>query len=132
MLNNLSYKHFVKTSVLINCNCEILFLFIFISVGHVLSSRFQLGMRHWREQTCVRFVRKKGHRDWVELYREKNPLSRRYDMTHGKTTTTLRLPCKGNKKGKGWFLIILVIDKVVSSSKLYPLGLIRIPFGAMA
>ena len=55
----------------------LLFLFS-VSVGHHLADRFYHGMRHWFEQTCIKFVRKKtGHRDWVELYREKNPLSRR-------------------------------------------------------
>ena len=45
-------------------------------VGHQLADKFYHGMRHWREQTCIEFVPKSVHRDWIELYREKNPDSR--------------------------------------------------------
>lgn len=54
-------------------------------VGHHLADKFYHGIRHWFEQTCVKFVPKKtGHRDWVELYREKNPLSRRCASSIGR------------------------------------------------
>lgn len=54
-------------------------------VGHNLADRFHHGIRHWLEQTCVKFVPKKaGHRDWVELYREKDPRSRRCASSIGR------------------------------------------------
>ncbi|KAL9972526.1 hypothetical protein ACROYT_G018849 [Oculina patagonica] len=54
-------------------------------VGHQLADKFYHGMRHWFEKTCIKFVpTKKGHRDWVELYREKNPSSRRCASSIGR------------------------------------------------
>ncbi|XP_067040328.1 uncharacterized protein [Acropora muricata] len=53
-------------------------------VGHSLYYKFHHGMRHWLEQTCVKFVPKTGHRDWIELYRESNPLSRRCASSIGR------------------------------------------------
>ncbi|PFX18966.1 Zinc metalloproteinase nas-13 [Stylophora pistillata] len=54
-------------------------------VGHALADRFHHGIRHWLEQTCIKFVPKKaGHRDWVELYREKDPRSRRCASSIGR------------------------------------------------
>ena len=70
-LLNLVNSLLTRTRIPLSCH-----VFHF-SVGHQLADKFNHGMRHWREQTCIQFVPKSGHRDWIELYREQNPDSRR-------------------------------------------------------
>ncbi|KAK3696476.1 hypothetical protein QZH41_011799, partial [Actinostola sp. cb2023] len=45
--------------------------------NHQLARKLLAGIKPWQQKTCINFIPKKNHRDWVELVREKNPLSRR-------------------------------------------------------
>ncbi|XP_028414660.1 uncharacterized protein LOC114537762 [Dendronephthya gigantea] len=42
-----------------------------------VAQRFLAGIKQWQQMTCVKFVPRGNHRDWVQIFRERNPLSRR-------------------------------------------------------
>ena len=43
-----------------------------------VAKRFLAGIQQWQQSTCIKFVPRANHRDWVQIFRERNPLSRRY------------------------------------------------------
>jgi hypothetical protein len=43
-----------------------------------VAKRFLAGIKQWQEKTCIKFVPRGNHRDWVQIFRERNPKSRRY------------------------------------------------------
>lgn len=43
-----------------------------------VAQRFLAGIKQWQQKTCVKFVPRGNHRDWVQIFRERNPKSRRY------------------------------------------------------
>ena len=57
---------------------SVLIFFVLFAAKTKVAKRFLAGIRQWQKMTCVKFVPRANHRDWVEVFRERNPKSRRY------------------------------------------------------
>lgn len=52
-------------------------IFCTLIENHLSERKLLDGLIPWEKQTCIKFIPKKNHRDYVQFVREKNPKSRR-------------------------------------------------------